>query len=401
MSRKKVLEELSAQLEEFSAPGVEKAMNELSKLPYISVVWEGWIKDCVELGSRFNTDKWDLQMTDRHPKESDTEVFKEAEAARRREELVASRELLDMVMANESSTAQQPAADAAEGPWDATSNAATAEQLEQAKMRKRPAPSSGRLTRNPSGLATMDQMLQDMVQGITSTTSENLTQPVPESNAMLVTGPLPAATGDTESQRRRRSRLAPVQPSSEDLKNAGLAPRPASIVHQARAGAFDAVGKGNGLRTSPFHFGQHLNGAAASSSTSSATQYDPTLFEGLSFTIHVPGCDTKKLVEAIKLNGATLVSDAERTAGHHVDIVIVKLGSSDVPDQLAEHTKLATECWVERCIQSKSLQRLDSHVAFQPLGSPMPIPGKREVSSLSFILLHSCFLSRMLTFDTL
>lgn len=55
---------------------------------------------------------------------------------------------------------------------------------------------------------------------------------------------------------------------------------------------------------------------------------------------------------------------------------ILYRGSSDIPGDILPPTRLATECWVERCIHTKQIASLESHVAHEPLGHAMPIEGE-------------------------
>lgn len=52
------------------------ASKELAELPGVIIVWEGWIWDCVALGSQFPTEPWDLEKASAHPMEQETEAFK-------------------------------------------------------------------------------------------------------------------------------------------------------------------------------------------------------------------------------------------------------------------------------------------------------------------------------------
>lgn len=206
------------------------------------------------------------------------------------------------------------------------------DQLEQARIRRR-VPSSAARGSSAAGtagggdgavsaLASADQMLADMVAAV-----EQSAVKVEADSAPVEDMAIDEDVGEPSSSgARKRRRLALAKPSASEPVRREAAGA-SSLVHRSRSDAFErpteAAKERSAVAVNGPSGGATINGSGTSSAQ--ATQYDPELFKGLTFGVHIPGCVTDKLVEAIKLNGGKYIEAEAQQDGDRVDYMIVKL----------------------------------------------------------------------------
>lgn len=221
-------------------------------------------------------------------------------------------------------------------------------ELEQAKVRKRPRPTNSNVDgRNDSRTRLVDELISSI---IIKPEPESIVQPLsdlavrPDPSKHNATEHLEAKPeGDTspsqEGRARKRARLAPVNPLRSSLSNAGLAPRPptterVSVVHTSRAAAFNQC---NNAGNKPALLAQSrslkADGGSAPASMAKRTAVtdmvknetcNPVLFKDLTFS-HDVEAGYEAMEAAITDSGGKLVPLAEVRNGTSVHYLINRM----------------------------------------------------------------------------
>ncbi|KAJ9095602.1 hypothetical protein QFC21_005473 [Naganishia friedmannii] len=396
--RRRAREIQAGRLEEDSAePRNEEKM--------IIIVWEGWFWDCVEFGGRFSEDRWRLENQPTPPTHAFSEREQERLAKKRDEKLRKEEEererLLRDMMAEDVKLGPSVKAEShqnedvfGEVDMQRLKNVPDTE-LEPAKLRKRPRPTSfANNTKNDSRMALVDELMSSMgvkaepesgPQPLDSSRSPGHVNP-PDNAPLPMPSTKPEENGSQGNRTRKRARLATAGPSQPSVTSTGLAPRPLaperfSVAHTSRASAFN---ESNAANSKPILLAQKSNGGTQPASMAKRqsvadmvedTSLNPSLFKDLVFS-HDVDSGYQAMEAAIIGSGGKLVSLDDVRNGADVDYLISRVERvATVISKLKSKTTRVTESWIEMCLTENRLIPPEEHVAYKPLSAPMPVPG--------------------------
>lgn len=214
-------------------------------------------------------------------------------------------------------------------------------ELEPAKLRKRPRPSSfANPNKSDSRMALVDELMSSIG---AKAEPESLPPPFDSSPSPGLVNPPDDASFTTStirpeenaSQGRKRARLATAVPSQPSVTSTGLAPRPTvperfSVAHTSRASAFN---ENNVVNSKPILLAQKSNGGTQPASMAKRqavadmvhdTSLNPTLFKDLVFS-HDVESGYEAMEAAIAGSGGKVISLDDVRNGADVDYLISRV----------------------------------------------------------------------------